>query len=533
MKNHHKALYAITFITIMIFINAIISIPTMSFRNKHGTYYYIMKVDNNGKLKVEIIYHSKLRRGSSWILVPKNFTEWKLEVLKGNITNSKEKDAYLRNGEKFIFYNNFTFNYTCSNEFEMKINYEMNYGSIIVEPKCFFFTPQIGFSSNDNCTVYILFPKTAKLDSNKMEPKPFEIKQYEGFHNVTFILHNNIARIAIEYTTINPPNITVINRGIFSVKTPWRYYDLAERLILAYEKVYQNLTRIFAVNLTNVNVEFYAPTLEDLWIGGYVPFNGTHLGEIKLNLFYVRTALGYWEQIAIHELVHHFVWAAGISPELLWFHEGLAEYISFEVTLKAGWTGAEVRRERIEKIAKTIVGNNYGFIQNWKPGELGKDVIFYYAASYTVIKELGKLYGGLKFYEKFFNRIRGFKNITSTDILVYYLSLTAGEDLVSRFKQWNFDIIDIYSVYSKIDNVKKLLNHQNKMAQPWILIARRLVKEAEERVQKGDFRGALIKASIAEFIASHAITLTMLTLIIILLLIVNRLMSGGEFEEEY
>ncbi len=495
-----------------------------------GSYSYMLTVDDEGKIKVEIKYSSELNKGFSWVLVPKNFTEWKLSVISGEIESSKITDAYTKLGEKFVFYNNFTFKYKSNGLFEMKITYEMDYGSIIVEPKCFFFSPQIGYCPKDSCIVHIFLPKTAQLDQNKMSPKADGIREGDNFYEAVFYLKDNMARIAIEYTTSREASEVVIERGIFSVRTPTRYKHLAERLLNAYEKVYANLTRIFHVNLTEVKVQFYAPTLEDLWIGGFIPFNGTHLGIINLNLFYVRTALGYWEQIAIHELVHHFVWAAGIMPDLLWFHEGLAEYVSFELTLKAGWKGAEGRRVKLEKLAKALYPD-YGFIQEWKPGELEGDVMKYYAASYMVVKALADKYGGLNFYSEFFRKIRGLKNVTSTDMLIYYLSAVAGEDLTLNFTNWKFNVINIYEVHEKIRRVKEILSRQIKFAQPWIAIAEKLVREAEQNVRNGDFRGALIKASIAEFIASFALSLTILSAVILLALIVLR-MSGGGIEQE-
>jgi len=490
--------------------------------NSNGKYSYVMTVDDEGKLKVEIFYYSNLRKGSSWVLVPKNFTEWKLEVLEGEIESSEIKDAYTKTGEKYVFYYNFTYNFTSSNSFKIKITYEMDYGSIIVEPQCLFFSPQIGFNPQDSCIVHIFFPKTAVLDADVMYPQPAGIEEQPNAYEVTFYLQDNMARIAIEYTTINPPDIVKIKRGIYTVETPKRYLNLAERLINAYETVYNNLTRIFSTNLTSVYVKFYAPSLEDLWIGGFIPFNGTHLSEINLNLFFIRTSPGYWEQIAIHELIHHFVWAAGISPNLLWFHEGLAEYISFELTLGAGWTGAEDRRERLEIIAEALK-QEYGFIQDWRPGKLSGNIIMYYAAAYSVVKELAQSYGGLEFYRKFFSQIKGFKNITSTDTLVYYLSKCAEEDLTPKFIQWRFNVVNIYAVHEAIQEGKDAVARQLPIAQPWATVARKLIEQAEDAIRRGDLKEALMKAIIGGFIAKISLTLTILTVGAVVLLIMRRL----------
>ena len=512
-------------IIILLLLTTVINIKTTYAKTNlksSGKYNFIINVDDDGEIEVKINYHSDLNEGSSWVLVPKNFTSWTLKILKGEIESSKLKDAYTTTGEKYVFYSNFTYNYTGANGFEMQITYQMDYGSIIVEPQCFFFSPQIGFSTFDSGIVHIFFPKSAELDMNKMQPKPEGIQEKPNAYVATFYLQNNIARIAIEYTTTNQPNITRVESGIFTVETPTRYLDLAERLLKAYDKVYYKLTEIFAVNLTEVKVKFYAPTMEDLWIGGYIPFNGTYLGEINLNLFYVRTSLGYWEQIAIHELVHHFVWAAGITPNLLWFHEGLAEYISFTLTLRAGWTGAEVNRERLEKLAE-LLKPNLGFIQDWKPGKAYGNIIMYYAASYEVVKEIAESHGGIQFYSKFFRQIRNLHNLTSTDVLIYYLSKCANEDLTPKFIQWHFNVVNVCAVHEAIKEGKTITNRQLPIAQPWLTIARKLLEQAEEALDRGDLREAIMKALMGGFIAKTSLTLTLLTAIGVTLIIMRRI----------
>lgn len=498
-------------------------------RQGNGTYSYIITVDNEGEAYIEIEYTTLKNEGTSWVLVPKNFTPWKYQVIEGEITEYSISDAYTSSGEKYVFYNNFSFNFAGSNGFKLTIAYDMNYGSIIVEPKGFFYSPQIGFSSQDEATIFVRFPKPVKLKKDKMAPKPETISEYDEYSEVIFKIESNLARIAIEYTTSKPLNETIIESEIFHIKTPTRYVNLAERLLSAYGKVYENMTKIFAVSLSDVNVKFFAPTLEDLWIAGFIPFNGTHLGEINLNLFFVRTAVGYWEQIAIHELVHQFVWAAGISPDILWFHEGLAEYISYELTLRAGWTGAESKREKLEALADTLKPN-LGFIQKWRPGKQDENIIAYYAASYFIVKEIAKNNDGLEFYKRFFNKIKDIGNITSIDTLIHYLSSCAKTDLTSTFVKWGFTVVDVYIVQEAIRLGKKTIEEQLPIAQPWLFIAEKLLEQAENALRQGDLKTAIIKASIGETLAKTSLTLTIITIAAIILLALRRIRYEEELE---
>ena len=498
-----------------------------TYEQKGGTYNYTITVNDEGEAHIEIEYSTSMNRGTSWVLVPKNFTPWEYQVIRGEIIDYSISDAYASSGEKYVFYNNFTFNFAGEHGFKLLITYNMNYGSIIVEPRGFFYSPQIGFSTKDEATIFVRFPKSAKLKEEAMLPKPEAISEYDEYFEVTFKIKTNLARIAIEYTIDKPLNKTIIENEIFHIKTPTRYIDLAERLLHAYEKVYENMTEIFAVNLSDVEVEFFAPTLEDLWIAGFIPFNGTHLGEINLNLFFVRTAVGYWEQIAIHELVHQFVWTAGISPNILWFHEGLAEYISYELTLRAGWTGAESKREELEALAENLKPN-LGFVQKWRPGKQDSNIIAYYAASYLIVKEIAEENGGLEFYKCFFNKIKSLGNITTIDTLIHYLSSCSKTDLTSKFAKWGFNIVDIYIVQEAIKQGKKIVEEQLPIAQPWLFIAKKLLEQAENALRQGDLKTAIIKASIGETIAKTSLTLTIITIAAIILLVLRRI----KYEEE-
>ncbi|MEM2136823.1 MAG: hypothetical protein QXI93_02575, partial [Candidatus Methanomethylicia archaeon] len=283
--------------------------------------------------------------------------------------------------------------------------------------------------------------------------------------------------------------------------------EVAENLIKTYNLLYNNLTNIFQKSLTNIRIKFFAPKLSDLGTGGYIPFNGTHLGDIYLNLLYIRTAQGFWEQIALHELIHHFAWMTGISPNLLWLHEGLAEYLSIKITMDMGWEGASSRKQTLETIAKTL-NENYGFIQWWNPLQTPPNILNYYSASYMVVKGLVEDNGGITFLQKLFKELSG-KTVSDTDTILQYINKASGRDLTIKFIEWGFKISGESKLYNDIIEAKYLLSRK-RFAQPFAWIANILLDSAINLINSGNMGIASIIAEIGIFIAMFSITLTVL-----------------------
>ena len=166
------------------------------------------------------------------------------------------------------------------------------------------------------------------------------------------------------------------------------------------------------------------------------------------------------------------------------------------------------------------LNNNYGFIQNWKPGETDKAITKYYAAAYIVVKTLAEENGGLKFYKKFFQQIQDLSNITNTEIAIHYLNKAAGKDLTTQFEEWGFKTIDIYEIRELIEETKEIL--RNKIFfQPWTWIAEGIINNAEKALNQGATKMAMIELTIGRLIAESAITLTIITIGIIMIFIVR------------
>lgn len=501
-------------ITIIIFLSIQLTAVNTSYSyNKgilsqyNGIYSYTFEVDGEGVTNITIIYEASKSLGESWLLVPKNFTTYTVREISGKIVSSEVKKAYTTTGEEFTFYDNYTFKYIGNPIFKLELKYTMINGALIVEPNCFFYSPQIYFSPMDMGIAYVYLPANIKVSSSGIQPTPTSIEVEGGRWKITIRLQLNSARIAIEYTTTQTGNMKTYGEGRFKVTTPERYREIAENLIEIYETFYENLTRIFDVNLTSVNVMFFAPKIKDLGTGGYIPFNGTHLGNIYLNLLYIRTAKGFWEQIALHELIHQFTWKAGISPNLLWVHEGLSEYLSIKLTMNMGWEGASSRMKTLEDIASQLNGN-YGFIQWWNPMETPPNILNYYSASYMVIKTILEEGGGLNILQKLFKEIKGL-TISDTETFVNYLNIASQKDFTVKFIEWGFKISKSSGIYVDIIQAKYLLMKKN-FAQPFTWIANMLLSLSQKLLASGQDWLAIIIGEIGIFISYLAISLTVI-----------------------
>ncbi len=74
------------------------------------------------------------------------------------------------------------------------------------------------------------------------------------------------------------------------------------------------------MTLEDVVVQWFLPDFESLLsVGGFVPLFTGGLGEININIVFIRAVNGTVEDIAAHELVHRFLGKAGISPKRIIF----------------------------------------------------------------------------------------------------------------------------------------------------------------------------------------------------------------------
>jgi len=422
-------------------------------QNPVQKYTYNMTFDHDGFTTIEVLYDSGVvGSGTSWIVVPKNSTETTMLALEGTIT-SEVRAAY-RSGQGAPanpFYDNLTFSYVSGNEpFSMRFRFNMTGGAMIVEPNGFFYSPQIGVPSSASVQAVLTFPDGIE-SLDEIQPVPVRVEGDSSRPEVLFNLPSQ-SRVAVTFKVSWAGQTSHIREGKVEADVPSRYLDLGTRMVELYEKAIPLMNDLFNGTVDRITMGFFIPSsLPQLSIGGYTPIDPSSFqaGTIYVNLFYFRALPGTMETIAVHELTHQYEAHVGISPELLWVHEGLANYVAVQMGKPLGYDVASTDAD-LETAASELSGN-YAMIQYWQPGGTAGSLFQYYAASYEVFKTLGDKYGRLSLYSRFFRGVRGLKDgLKSTNVAVYELGLAAGTDLSSQFTAWGFELLDMSGIAPRI-----------------------------------------------------------------------------------
>ncbi|MBS7615509.1 hypothetical protein KEJ18_07275, partial [Candidatus Bathyarchaeota archaeon] len=293
------------------------------------------------------------------------------------------------------------------------------------------------------------------------------------------------------------------------------YIEYATSILDLYNKTYSDLVDLFNATLEEANVKFFIPDFESLLsIGGYVPFSSNRMGDININFVFTRYVEGYIEVIALHELVHHFLWKAGISPKsLLWFHEGMAQYVSMEIAKQMGYEGMEeISRQMEESVAylKKLVGENFGFIQDWSMNRQPENIGYYYTAAYYVVRSLAEKDSELEYYARFFKTLKG-QLISSNAELVYYLSLASNKSIAEHLNNWGFNIPDLYLYSPLLEEAIKVLDGINPIYQPYKYLARLLYEQALSKAKQDTVGEMQFYLAAAIIVAKLAPLLTITT----------------------
>ena len=445
---------------------------------KPDTYNYRFVVDSDGSAAVTITYTSNKKLGSSWIIVPK-FLEFSNHTLHGEILDFTLGSTEDKFDTEYYFYSVLDFSFKSNGQFEMVIQYNFTTAAIIIEPDGIFFSPQIGFEPEGVGKAEAVFPSNFEVQRAIAEPgypPSFENSTYVRFDN----LPRNILRLEVELKIeADEPNLSKLQNGLFTFETVPRYETYALDILNLFNETYDDFVNLFNTTLEDVNVEFFIPEFESLFsIGGYVPFTGEEIGDIHINIFQTRYVKGYIEVTALHELVHHFLWRTGISPEdLLWFHEGMAQYASIEMSKEMGLEGAFMIKQELENAVSGIGGADLSFLLKWTPSTQPADWGTLYGAAYYVVTRLAEPYGELDYYAKLFKLLNRIE-IDDNDELAYYLSLAANETAVPTLRQWKFEVVDFYTYSTLIMEVEKSVKTVNPFYQPYKFFAEQLYKWA-------------------------------------------------------
>jgi len=479
--------------------NLIISL-SFSSPNPDGVFKYEFIVDDEGFTLARIRYVSDAEYGFSWVMVPR-FSDWLNYTVRGWIYNWTLSDPEKYTGSQYYFYKVLEFHFaSVGKRFEMVIEYNFSTAAMIIEPNGIFYSPQIGFEKGNGFEAAVKFPSTFRVNLN--EALALGSRGSYGpervSSNSSFVIFRNIPssenllRIEIGFRVSREPNIVDLESGVFRFSTVKRYESHAWKILNLYNATYDKFVNLFNVTLLppsglrKITARFFLPDFYSLMsVGGYVPFTGGSMGDIYINFVFTRYVEGYLEVIALHELVHHFLWKAGISPQnLLWFHEGMAQYVSLEVAGEIGYEGANMIRQETEsniRNLKAVIGENFGFLKDWTLSSTPRDLNTLYAAAYYVVSRLAEDYGGLEYYAKFFRLMSG-KTVEDNAALCYYLSLAANEPIADKLNAWGFSIPDLYThmpLIKEIEEAVSAIDPYNPLLQPF----RRLINSL--------YRGAL------------------------------------------
>lgn len=475
-------------------------------------YDYKFTVDEDGFTQIQVDFRSSNAEGTSWVFVPK-FSDYIEVVSSGLIVHSETVDTNQVVDEDYYFYQAFRFSFTSSGSFNMTLQFNITGGALIIEPRGMFFSTQIGFDGNSRGRAEVFLPPASNIGEAVALGTESHDPSEKGLNFVRFEpLDENLVRLQIEFTTnVTEPSWSTLEQGVFSFRTVERYEKYASDVLELFDLVYNNLTNLFNVTLDSVNVTFFIPDFETfLSVGGYVPFTGGKLGDIHINIFFVRAVEGTIPIIALHELAHHFLLAAGLSPgDLLWLHEGMSQYVSIEIADGLDYEGAAYEKERLEDGAAQLV-KDFHFLQRWSPESPPANIGMYYVASYYVIAELGEQYGGLGYYDRFFELTKG-AQVENDNVLTYYFSLAANTTVAPTLKELGFNIVDLYAYPELVWQAEDAIGGLNPLFQPYKLIAEQFYKQALISYGEGDMEEAYHYIELAILVARLAPILTLIT----------------------
>jgi hypothetical protein len=427
----------------------------------------------------------------------------------------------------------------------MTIEFDFDNGALVLEPRGIFYSPFIGFKDNSNGNAEVLFNSSFEVNPNLaivVGSRSNYPAEEAGLNRVLFQLQENIVRLQVEFSVDADAVITPLKSSdgtTFTFNTVSRYGDQAANILRFYDTVYNQTAHLFNVTLEDVVVQWFLPDFDSLLdVGGFVPVFTGGLGEININIVFIRTVNGTVEDIAMHELVHRFLGKAGIPPnEFLWFHEGMAQYISVTTVSNMGYEGGQTEKTNLESSAENLIqllgGENFGEIslQQWSPSfqPPTTDVSSLYAASYYVTSRLPQVVrrDGFEYYTDFFELIRKLpagpngEKVTNISELALYLSQAANASVASTLTRWGFTVANFYEspVQELMMEAGKAVGQVHPIFQPYRFLAEYLYQQALLSAEAGDWSRTESLLQLSITMANLAPLLTILTVAAILALI--------------
>ncbi|RLG51320.1 MAG: hypothetical protein DRO00_07365 [Thermoproteota archaeon] len=452
-----RILVALSLILLVVIGNTI----TVKAEEQEGSgFTYLFTVREDGWIDIYVNFTSE-ESGHAWLLVPK-FHEYDSKLI--GISNSAIQNS------TYYFYYNFTFDFSSGAYLE--INWSYRFGSLIVEPKGVFFSTAIGYSPEYHAEIIVNMSASYQIEniflSTEVEVLENEFRQEKVIDNRRLLFFDSedyrghLVRVLISFE-VPTVEFIEISEGNLKIRCPSRYVDVAENITSAYRKFIQRIMDITNQPEINITLELFVPEdVEELYTLGYTRLTERIKAEerfepqrVYINMIVIRMPEGTLEETLLHELFHQYMGQAGLSTQLRWVHEGLANYLAIEILKEKGVKLGLDEVETAKQVGEQL--EDFGFLVGWRGGGPPPDPRPYYAASLYLIYTLGEEYGGIGLFDKFFEVIteEGVE-IDSMDLFVLYLSQAAGEDLTPVFKQWGFDVRP--SIETRMFEVKARIN---------------------------------------------------------------------------
>ncbi len=465
--------------------------------DKEG-FFYLFTVHENGWIDIYVNFTSE-EAGKAWILVPK-FREYDKKLV--GIT----KSAFVNS--TYYFYNNLTFEY--GRDARLEINWSYRFGALIVEPKGVFFSTAIGYSPEHHARIVVNLSASYQIENiflsteEEILKNVFRQEVVIGNRRLIFFdsedYRGHLVRVLISFE-VPQTEFVEISEGLLKINCPGRYVDVAQNLSSTYRKFIDRIMDVTNQPEMNITLELFVPeNVEELYTLGYTRLlkaeERFEPQRVYVNMIVVRMPEGTLEETLLHELFHQYMGQAGLSTQLRWVHEGLANYLAIEILKERGVKLGIDEIESAKQVGKEI--EDFGFLVDWRGGGPPPDPRPYYAASLYLIWQLGERYGGIELFDRFFDIVveEGVE-IDSMDLFVLYLSQAAGEDLTPLFRKWGFKIRP--SLEGRILEVKARLGKGFRL-NPFIWIAKLQLERAKSLLDQGKVGDAIRLVEDVEFL---------------------------------
>ncbi len=321
-------------------------------------YDYRIWLDRECVAHVRILLQSGNETDIAWVLIPKVSTDF---VTNGSVIRI---DADLRGRGTTSLYWNVSVLLTPGAQ--VVLGYSFPNACLVLKGRAVFLSPLLRFppGARGSVSVTVQWPGASMTD---VDATPSRVTRLADGFVVERALPLTSDRLSLTFS-VPKEELVEVKNGPLTFVLPDRYRWVAERLSAFYADSEGNLTELFPRTPERVRVTFFLPDRYDEGPEGYVSLDGDgREGSISLNLFLIRMVDGMLEITFMHELVHRYLLANGVSAGATWFHEGLATYLSVTMAGAAGLEAAPDLRAMFNSYG--VTASDLKELMVWRPGE--------------------------------------------------------------------------------------------------------------------------------------------------------------------